>query len=116
MTINDIKEKAIHVTAGTVINGEFGGTKEVTAAYLKKWCENFERCYGSNNGSVAFVVEGEYYILPHTQEIFEALESEGFKDRSIGVCISGSMRPADPTDYERWNHLKAEQEASNATT
>ena len=115
MTIDEIKKKSIRVIPGTLVNGEFGGKKKVRAEYLSKWTEHFEGAYGTNNGSVAFVEGGEYYILPFTKKILEDLESEGFKDRSIGVCISGSESPADPTDHKRWMQLKAAQEASFAS-
>ena len=111
MTITELMEKAIQVVPGMQIVTELGEVTQIADEWLKSWTAK-EKCFGTDNGSVAFIVDGKYFIMPFTIEILEILEKAGFQDESISVAIAGWKEPADPEIKARWQVLKAEQAAA----
>lgn len=113
MTVKEIIEKkAIRVVPKFKITQNLGIVKSVTVEQLQSIIQGKERCFGTDNGSVAWVEKGQYYIMPYTVRILETLREEGFVEEEISVLISGWKSPADPVLKKRWKMLKAEQAAA----
>lgn len=106
-----MKEKAIQVVPGLKVDNGLGGIWLVETDWYQEVTQN-EKAYGTNNGSVAWVEDGAYYVMPFTLEVLETLRKAGFQEKSISVAISGWQEPADQELKARWEALKAEQAAA----
>ena len=74
---------------------------------LGQGMEEYEGCVCMNNGVVAYVCDGLYY-LSYSYEIFKALVDAGFKDYTFMVIASDDHGKRGPRGREiEWQEIKA---------
>jgi hypothetical protein len=65
-----------------------------------------------NNGVVAYVVNGDYFLSPGGYEVFKALVDAGFKDYTFMVIASDDHGVRGPRGHEAtWQKLRANRPA-----
>ena len=69
-----------------------------------------EKSYCSNNGIVAYVYEGTFYVTPWTGEVDKILSDNGFTRRDFFVPFSNSEYPEDAALKSKWDSLKVAAE------
>lgn len=63
--------------------------------------------YCSNNGTLAFISKGIYYVVPATMKAFDILRENNFRESFFCVICSNLDQPADPVLKSQWHQLMA---------
>lgn len=63
--------------------------------------------YCSNNGTVAFISDGIYYVVPATQKVFEILRANYFREAYFCVICSNLDQPVNSVLKSQWHQLLA---------
>ena len=63
-----------------------------------------ERCFCSNAGIIAFVIDGKMYVIPYMASVMSVLSDEGFERKPMYVPFSNEEYPIGQKD--KWEALK----------
>ena len=113
-SIEDLKKDSIRIYDGMTVSGSaYNGKEEKVnfncATFNREY--NGEKVYSSNNGTLAMIIDNNFYATPSTRSVLEFLEEEGFVEKFFYVPFSNGEYPV----RERWiwEKLKAIAEVSN---
>ena len=103
-TMENLKADSIRVYNGMITH--YPQFREEEALHLSD-VATFNGCYASNNGTLAYVIEGVLYVTPATRRAYRVLREEGFQEKYFFVPFSNWDYPKEA--QSRWEQLRATQ-------
>lgn len=103
-TMENLKADSIKVYDGMVTY--YPQFREEEALHLSD-VATFNGCYASNNGTLAYVIDGVFYVTPATRRAYQVLREEGFQEKCFAVPFSNWDYPKEA--QSRWEDLRAMQ-------
>ena len=100
-TLADLKRVSLGLT-GTIMLESVLCTED----YPHQLASEPEKSFCYNNGVLAFIADGIYYVVPHTSKANEIIRQSGFKEAYFSVICSNLDQPADPFMRARWHTLQ----------
>ena len=95
-TLQEVQSRSICI-------GKAANVKNV----LDHGMQGFEGCVSMNNGVVAFVVNGNYYLTPDGHSAHKTLTEAGFEDATFMVICSADPEHEAPNGHEvEWRRLR----------
>lgn len=103
-TIDNLRQNSIKVYDGIVTY--YPQFKKEEALHLSD-VATFNGYYASNNGTLAYGIDGVLYATPATRRAYQVLREEGFLERYFYVPFSNWDYPKE--EKKRWEELRAMQ-------
>ena len=104
--ITNLMENSIRIYAGISVRyPQFGKEESLNVSDL---IPKFPGCYATNNSTVAFVWEDNFYVAPYTRENISILEEAGLTRSSFYVPFSNWDYPI--CEKSRWDKILEDAE------
>lgn len=105
-TMENLKQDSIRVYDGMVtVYPQFGEEDCISLSDVA----TFNGRYASNNGTLAFAENNEFFVTPVTRRAYKALREAGFTEGYFFVPFSNWDYPKEKKDKKRWEELRSMQ-------
>lgn len=108
-SIEDLMKDSVKVYDGMVAVWPQYGTEEKVNFDCATF--NGEKVYSSNNGTLAFIIDGTLYVTPSTRNAFRVLDEENFVEKYFYVPFSNGDFPK--REWYIWQELRTRANQSH---
>lgn len=103
--MENLKKWSLRIEDGAQFYSSIRNETEVISL-SENLASKFNGCYAVNNSTIAFFIDGEFYVTPYTSEAIRVLKTNGFQEKSFYVPLSNGEIPIEIKTQGFWQGLK----------